>query len=344
MELEQVGVARSDRRRLRAWLPILLPVVLLVGVVAGGLSGRTEPPAAEAVLAAAEATERPSAERPSPGPTRSPTPRATVPPAPLPQTGAPLPGRIVGLEVEDVADARDGPRRSRPDQLVAIRGWLTVAPGDSTCERAWYLACGVEGTLTASASPRGSALRLRTQPGVPLLGLQRQDPRPGTWSVPNQAIVIGRFTSPLYRECGIPVAECDPLFTVERLAWIRRSARERPVAFGPGAGRAGWSVEPAETAARAALGATHETIGETLVLSLVDAATLAAVDPIAAAAANAGTDAELWYLRAIVWRDDEPVVAWAVVDDAGRQVLATGPDRRPHATTVRATPQPLNLP
>jgi hypothetical protein len=321
VELEQVGVARSGRRRIPAWLPILLPVVLLVGVVAGGLAGRPEPPPA---VAAADPSTRASAEEPLPEPTRSRTPRATVPPAPLPQTGAPLPGRIVGLEVEDVTDARDGPRRSRPNELVAIRGWLTVAPGDPTCERSWYLACGVEGTLTAAASRRGPWLRVRTQPGVPLLGLQRQDALPGTWSVPNHAIVIGRFTSPLYRECGIPVAECEPLFTVERLAWVRRSARERPVAFGPGVGRAGWSVEPAETAARAALDGPHQTVGETLVLSLVDAATLAAVDPIAAAAANAGTDAELWYLRAIVWRDDKPVVAWAVVDDAGRRVLATG--------------------
>jgi hypothetical protein len=299
---------------------VLLPAVLLVGVAGAGIAGRNDPDPADAAQAEVE-----RAEREFPAPTRSPRARATVPPGPLPQTGAPLPGRILGLDVEDVADARDGPRRARPDQLVAIRGWLTVARADPACDRSWHLACPLDATLTATASPQGPQLRLETQPGVPLLGLQRQDPRSGTGSVPNLAIVIGRFTQPLYRECGIPVAECEPLLTVERLAWVRRSARERPVAFGPGTEPLTSSIEQAEAAARAALLPAHESIGETLVLSIVDAATLAVIDPGAGAAtADVGASAQLWYLRAVVWRDGRPVVAWAVVDDAAGRVIATG--------------------
>jgi hypothetical protein len=228
------------------------------------------------------------------------------------------------LTVEDVADARDSPRRARPDQLVAIRGWLTVAPTERGCDVAWHLACRVEATLSAARSPSGPSLRLETQPGVPLLGLQRQDPRAGTWSVSNQAIVVGRFTQPLYRECGLPVPECQPLLTIERLAWIRRSARERPVAFGPGATGATLEARTAEQAARDALGSGGVDVGDTLLLALFDRATLGVVDPLAAAATRLEPDARLWYLRAVVWRGANPAVAWVVVDDADRRIVATG--------------------
>lgn len=326
MELAPVGGTGSGRSsRLRSWLPVVLPVLVLLAVVGGALLGQhsATPPVGD--VAAAGPTGDPAQGSDQPGTEPSSTrPEPTPPAAAMRQTGAPLPGRILGLTVEDVADARDSPRRARPDQLVAIRGWLRVAPTESGCDRAWHLACRVEATLSASRSPDGPTLRLETQPGVPLLGLQRQDPRAGTWSVPNPAIVIGRFTQPLYRECGLPVPECQPLLAIERLAWIRRSARERPVTFGPGATGARLDAAAAERTARGALGSSGAEVGDTLVLAVFDQATLELVDPVAAAATDLGPEARLWYLRAVVWRGANPVVAWAVVDDADRLVVATG--------------------
>lgn len=323
MDLESVGAAgRTRSRRLRSWLPILVPVIVLAFVVGGGVLGRGD--GAQPVEDVAAAATTPRAMTDVRGTTdATKPPGATNPPGAQPQTGVPLPGRILGLAVEDVVDARDSPRRARPDQLVAIRGWLTVAPAERGCDLAWHLACRTEATLTATTSPSGPSISLETQPGVPLRGLQRQDPRSGTWSVPNQAIVIGRFTQPLYRECGLPVPECQPLLTVERLAWIRRSARERPVAYGPGAVEARLDPAAAERTARGALGGNGE-IGDTLVLGVFDHATLELVDPAAAAAMAGDRNALVWYLRAVVWRGAHPVVAWAIVDDANQVVVATG--------------------
>ena len=326
MELQSVGGTGSGRTsRLRSWLPIVLPILVLVAVVGGAILGQTPSSEPTGEVAAAGPTVEPPPTGSEP-PTEVPETRAvaTAPPAPLPQTGAPLPGRMLGLTVEDVADARDSPRRARPDQLVAIQGWLTVAPTERGCDLAWHLACRFDGTLTATRSPNGPSLRLETQPGVPLLGLQRQDPRFGTWSVSNQAIVIGRFTQPLYRECGLPATECQPLLTIERLAWIRRSARERPVAFGPGATGATLDAAAAERTARDALAAGGLEVGDTLLLALFDRATLGLVDPLAAAATDAAPDARLWYLRAVVWRGANPTVTWAVVDDADQRLVAAG--------------------
>ena len=320
MELEPVGGGRRDRgRRLRAWAAMLVPVLVLATVAAGGVLGQSRPMPRPSPGLAAAAPTRAAAAQPVTRPT------TTVPPAPFPQTGAPLPARILGLEVEDVTDAHDGPRRSRPDQLVAIRGWLTVAPPDADCTEQWHLACRQTGTIRASTSPVGASLAIETQPGVPLPGLQRQDPRPGMSSVPNQAIVIGRFTRPLFRECGIQVPECTPLFTVERLAWIRRSARERPLAHGPGAAAATWRAETGELAALSALARGRAEVGETLLLASLDRATLETVDPLAAAATrDIDPAAAVWYVRAIVWRDGRPTVAWAVVEDGSSRSVAGG--------------------
>ncbi len=317
MELEPVGGRRRDRRsRLRAWVALLVPVLVLTGVAAGGVLGqsRSSPASPRPVPAAATSGTHETAR-----------PAATAPPAPFPQTGAPLPRTILGLAVEDVTDAHDGPRRARPDQLVAIRGWLTVGPPAPACAERWHLACSLTGSIRESTSPGGASLAIETQRGVPLPGLQRQDGRPGMSSVPNQAIVIGRFTRPLFRECGVQVPECTPLFTVERLAWIRRSARERPLAHGPGAGGATWRADVAELAALSTLARGNVEVGDTLLIASFDHGTLESVDPLAAAATREiGPAAAVWYVRAIVWSNGRPTVAWAVVEDGSGRSAAGG--------------------
>ena len=328
MELQPVGSGGRNRAaRLRTWAAILLPVAVLAVVVGGGVIGGTTQGAD--TLPDRVAIEPPDAPRTTPDPSYTPRPRPRATPRPTPSQGppgVPLPDEILGLDVHAVGQARAGPRLARPERLVAIGGWLTVVPGDPRCATTWYLACTQTGTISSARPPGGTTLRIETQPGVPLIGLQRQDPRTGTSSLPNRAILIGRFTRPLYRECGLQIPECEPVFTVERLAWIRQAERQRPIAFGPGAAGGTWTSEPAEAAARAALTDDTVQVGETLLLALVDRATLAGIDPRAASAAT--SDGPLWYLRAIVWRDTarglEPGVGWAVLDDATRSLLAAG--------------------
>jgi hypothetical protein len=335
MELQTVPVGgRSRAARLRTWAAILLPVVVLTGVVGGGVLGRSDADRAGAA----------DREASIDGPTATPdaTPRATpaaaspwapvsvIPLAPAPPSGVVLPTEILGLAVHDVRDARGGPRRARPEELVAVAGWLTVAPADPRCEATWYLVCRQTGFISTDRGLGGPSLSIETQRGVPLIGLTRQSPSPGTWSVPSQAIVIGRFTSPLFRECGLQIPECEPVLTVERLAWIRRTERERPLAFGPGSVGSTWPAERAEAAGRDALSdATAGRLGDTLLLARFDHATLALIDPLAADAAAASGPADpLWYLRTIVWRDtprgSEPGVGWAVLDDTTRGLLGSG--------------------
>ena len=114
------------------------------------------------------------------------------------------------------------------------------------------------------------------------------------------------------------------MFTIERLAWLRTAARQRPVLTAPGSLTTRWSREAAEQAARASV----EGAGSTLLLALLDRPTLARFDAVAADAIGAA-GGPVWYLRTIVWQprrgaDDAPVVGWSVVDDRTHEVLATG--------------------
>ena len=114
------------------------------------------------------------------------------------------------------------------------------------------------------------------------------------------------------------------MFTIERLAWLRTAARQRPVLTAPGSLTPSWSREAAEATARASV----EGAGSTLLLALVDRPTLARFDASAADAIGA-TGGPVWYLRTFVWQsrqsaEDVPLVGWSVVDDRTHEVLATG--------------------
>jgi hypothetical protein len=241
-----------------------------------------------------------------------------------------LPGHIVGIRIDGIATARrEALERPDPGRLIAVAGWLTIAPGDPRCETNWYLACPRSGRLLATAGSADAdpdALVVRTQAGVPLIGLQRQSPQVGTWTVPNGAVVVGRFGTDEERDCTLPRRDCAPVFTVERLVWLRSTFRARPVAIGPGAIRAETQVEAAEAIARAGL----PTAGATLLVGVLDRSSLDLLDPAAAAAVNHHpADAVVWYVRVVVWPNGEgvgdPQVGWSLVDDRTRQLLATAP-------------------
>jgi hypothetical protein len=334
MEVRPVPVGGAGRPAgPRTRLLIVLPALVLVGVVGlavlggdGRVAG-TGPDGSPDDRAAA-ASGRPAARALPTESRRTPAPgEATVTPRPSPVR---LPGHIVGMRIDGIATARrEALERPDPDRLVAVAGRLTIAPGDPRCETNWYLACPRSGRLMATgdnADADPDALVVRTQPGVPLIGLQRQSPQLGTWTVPNGAVVVGRFGTDAERECSLPRRDCAPVFTVERLVWLRSTFRARPVANGPGAIQAETPIEAAEASARAGLPGA----GATLLIGVLDRSSLDLLDPAAAAAvSDHPADAVVWYLRAIVWPDGEgvgdPRVGWSLVDDRTGQLLATAP-------------------
>lgn len=335
MEVRRVPVGgdrghAGTRTRLLVVLPVLV-LAMVIGLALVGGDGRvagtdpTDPTAPDDRVAAG--TGRPDASAVPTGSPGTPAPRNPTTPRPSPVR---LPGHIVGMRIDGIATARrDALERRDPDRLVAVAGWLTIAPGDPRCETNWYLACPRSGRLMATggnADADPDALVVRTQEGVPLIGLQRQSPQVGTWTVPNGAVVIGRFGTDEERECSLPRRDCAPVLTVERLVWLRSTFRARPVAIGPGAIRAETPLEAAEASARAGLPGA----GATLLVGVLDRSSLDLLDPAAAAAvSDHPAEAVVWYLRAIVWPDGEgvgdPRVGWSLVDDRTGQLLATAP-------------------
>jgi hypothetical protein len=236
-----------------------------------------------------------------------------------------IPEQMFGLDVLDVAGLQRLVEGGvDPAHVVAVEGWLTVAPDQPGCTELPVVACPRQGTLSGRRDPGGPLIAVETLPGTPLLGLTRQSPSLGTWTVPNRVALVGRL-----REQETACADagpCDLVLTIERLAWLRTAARDRPVLTAPGSLEARWTREAAEKAARDAI----EDAGATLLLALVDGPTLRRLDAAAweAIGSPAGGSA-VWYLRTIAWQsprgvDGPATVAWSVVDDRTHALLGSG--------------------
>ena len=236
-----------------------------------------------------------------------------------------IPEQMFGLDVLDVGGLKRLVESGvDPSHVVAVAGWLTVAPDQEGCTELPVIACPRRGTLSGTREPDGPVVAVETLPGTPLLGLTRQSPSLGTWTVPNRVALVGRLHEQP-SACGLLI-RCDLVLTIERLAWLRTAARDRPVLTAPGSLEATWTREAAEKAARDAI----DGAGATLLLAVVDARTLrlldaAAWNEIGAPAANSA----FWYLRTIAWQsplglDGPATVAWSVVDDRTHAVLGSG--------------------
>jgi hypothetical protein len=232
---------------------------------------------------------------------------------------------MFGVEVLTVDVARQAVADGLgADRLVVVEGWLTVAPDQPGCTELPVVACPRRGTLSGTREANGPVIAVETLPGTPLLGLTRQSPSLGTWTVPNRVALVGRIREEP-SACGVLI-RCDVILTIERLAWLRTAARDRPVLTAPGSLASTWTREEAENTARDAL----DGAGATLLLSVVDRPTLRLVDQAAweAIGGNAGTS-PVWYLRAIARPEGitglgEAVVGWSVVDDGTHDVLGSG--------------------
>ena len=243
--------------------------------------------------------------------------------SPTPQDEVELPDRMFGFDVLTVDVARQAVADGLgADRLVVVEGWLTVAPDKPGCTELPVVACPRQGTLSATRELGGKLIAVETLPGTPLLGLTRQSPSLGTWTVPNRVALVGRLREQP-RACSN--VSCDVVLTIERLAWLRTAARDRPVVTAPGSLETAWTREAAEKVARDAV----DGVGATLLLVLVDRPTLRLFDEAAwDAIGGADGSSPVWYLRAIARpgsaSDDGPTVGWSVVDDRSHAVLGSG--------------------
>ena len=244
---------------------------------------------------------------------------------PAPPDEVVIPEQMFGLDVLGVGDVRQLAESGlEPDHVVAVEGWLTVAPDQPGCTELPVVACPRQGTLSGTREPGRSLIAVETLPGTPLLGLTRQSPSLGTWTVPNRVALVGRLREQP-SACG-DAGPCDLVLTVERLAWLRTAARDRPVLTAPGSLESAWTREAAEKAAREAV----DGAGATLLLALVDRPTLRLLDAaVWDAIGGAAEGSAVWYLRTIAWQsplglDGPAVVGWSVVDDRTHAALGSG--------------------
>ena len=326
MNLEHVQPIESltPRRRavLRTWFAAAVPIAVLVAVVAagvlGGGDGNDRP--AVAVASAQPTPTVPSGLRPSEAPAVA---RADPPDGfPSDAVGAP----ILGIDAMDAAAvvrlARSG---IDSDRLVAVAGWLTLAPDESACRRDWLL-CRRTGLLAdVPTVDGGGALFLETRPDMTVSGAHRPRQRPDSWSVASPAIVVGRFAPRLDRECGLRRPRCERVFTVELLAWLEGDG-EAATPTGDATEGASRSSRQVQRTARAAIRGVGEVVGVTL----VERARLPILEPAAADVAADGAG-PVWLVRTVAFRSrrdigSDPRVGWAVIDDATGAVLAAHPN------------------
>ena len=244
--------------------------------------------------------------------------------SPTPQDEVEFPDRMLGVEILTVDVARQAVADGLGvDRLVVVEGWLTVAPDEPGCTELPVVACPRQGTLSATRELGLPLIAVETLPGTPLLGLTRQSPSLGTWTVPNRVALVGRLREQP-SACGD--SSCDIVLTIERMAWLRTAARDRPVLTAPGSLETTWTREAAENAARDAI----DGVGATLLLALVDRPTLRIVDEAAwEQIGGAGGTSPVWYLRAIARPEGAiglgaAVIGWSVVDDRSHAILGSG--------------------
>jgi hypothetical protein len=291
-----------------------VPLLVLLPVVALGVlgEGRSQAAAAERPMATVAAPRAGAAAPIS-------APRAEPPPGPFPE-------RILGIDVLDVAHARDLAATAGESRLLAVAGWLTIGP-DPDCDAAWRLQCRRTGLLSAAAAGAESALFLETAPGVPLPGLHRSTPRLTSWTVATDAVVVGRFVDRGGRRCGLRRPICEPVFAVEHLAWLGAQELGPTISTELGV-RATGRTEHVAAAARGAFRRPSAVLG----LTMLSPSTLGAIDAEAAAVLGPDWEGRVWYARLVTLRPradetSEPVAAWALVDDATGLLIAAAPDR-----------------
>jgi hypothetical protein len=324
------------RRVLRAAGFIVPPVLLLLIVGAGVVGPRPEstPPPAS-----------PSATDPVTVATAAPDTLAVVP-----DTLAGFPDAGAGLAVRSIAEAE--PLLARADGApIAVAGWLGTLQADPACTTATGDTRGIlsplcERRMRLEPGPAASAaaahLHVRVPPGVRLPppfewpGAERADPIP--------VVLVGRAAQP-DAACAGSSRGCGEQLELDLVTWAGDSPFQPGVIFD-----AGLEVPPPAIAYRRQADAEALAIGWSgtiLVSAVVRPATVAAIDPEAAAvmARAPGPSGLVWYVRGLETTygparfppGDYPArERWVVLDETTGTLVATGITGQSDPTAPRA--------
>jgi hypothetical protein len=271
-------------------------------------------------------------------PTTAPSSGRPAEVAPRPTRTA-YPAKVLGLEVLTLDDLGGRSRRHGP--AIAVVGWYVprtaaacpppaTGEGQTLAEELGVVAdtrtfCERSGLLLAAAPRPGSphlatdgpALTVVLTPGVAVpAGLDEAG------RTASQVILVGRMID------GDPACSgrvpCRRDLLVDRVVWAAGRDRAETTSVLPtlldSRPRLPW--HPRDRLAEAAVGPT----GALLLETLVDPATLAAVDPVAAAliARTAPAAQRIWYRRALPPDPAREAPRWVAIDDATGKVIGTG--------------------
>lgn len=329
--------ARAGRARLL--VAIAAPIAILLATVASGSLGRdpAEP--------GAPSSPRSGVVLPSPAASPAPSLRADPSPSASPEPVA-FPPRLLGLHTRTVEQTLERRRAGLVgDEMVAIKGWLTIQPDPTDCVLDPIELC-IRPTLLADtheqllvrlhgsiewAGPREMFhLHPAVMPGVRLPDIGDQE------LVPIAVVLLGRFDDPRLADPRTSFRHPNEAFAIERV--VTAASWELP-AFVRDAGAIGDTLDSADIRARVSAALP----GGTVVLShgFVALSTLSRIDAEAAGRARRalqltdGDDPSVWYVRLMV-RDGNPVdtlagdtaprrVGWSVLAANG-EILASGID------------------
>lgn len=312
--------ARAGRARLL--VAIAAPIAILLATVASGSLGR------DGAAPDASATSRPAAALPSAA--AGPSPSGPVGPSPT-ASAKPVafPPRLLGLTTRTVEQTLERRRADLVgDEMIAIKGWLTIQPDPTDCDLAPVELC-IRSTLLADtheqllvrlhgsiewAGPREMFhLHPAVMPGVRLPDIGDQE------LVPIPVVLLGRFDDPRLADPRTSFRHPNEALAIERV--VTAASWELP-AFVRDAGATGETLDSADIRARVSAALPSGTV--VLSHAFVALSTLSRIDAEAAGRARAalqlgdGDDPSVWYVRLMV-RDGNPVDTLAG-DTAPRRV------------------------
>ncbi|MEX1171020.1 MAG: hypothetical protein WEG56_00270 [Chloroflexota bacterium] len=287
--------------RMRMLAAVAAPLLLLVVAVGSGAIGRAlapDPPTIDPMASSAART-------------------AEASPQADPMS---FPPRILGLPTRTVAATLDLRRDDRiGDEVVAIRGWLTIAlpPADclvqpaGLCARPTILADTADPILVRTQGEvewLGSRGATHLHP-VALAGVSLPDAVDGL--VPLPVVVLGRFDDPRLADPRTSPRHPNVAFSLERVVWADGARLPVGVVWGARGPADGREAADVRALASAASPGGAVVLGQ----ALVDLTELGRIDPTAAGRARvelerigraATKTTTLWFVRLMI-RDGMPV-------------------------------------
>jgi len=335
-------------------LAVLAPIVALIGAVWIGTSG----PRSDSSTANARTAE-PTAE--------AGTAAGSGDPLPAVRQLEAYPATVLGIEVRTLADVHAP--TGHGDAVIAVVGWYVAwpslgCPTRSVIDMPGFVAelgadadirtfCDRSGVLVSTPNPAGSmnvggandhpygmgaapALPVILTPGV-VVPPELMTPD----AAPVQVILIGRVVQPGGQTFQATTA---PQLVVDRVVWANGIGNAQTTSILPKLLDEGPKLasRPRDSLAQAMIGPT----GALLMETLVDPATLAAVDPEAAAliADTSPKSKRIWYRLALGRQPDRIAPRWIAIDDTTGALIGAGILGNRSVIVVGGADEPSNPP